>query len=256
MNLKELQKDWDQFGKADPLWSILTAPDKKGNKWEIDDFFDTGRKEIDAIMKYIELLGIKVQTKKALDFGCGVGRLTQALAYYFDEVCGVDIAPSMIELATRHNGYQDRCLYFLNEVDNLNKFSDDTFDFIYSNLTLQHMKPCYSRKYIKEFLRILMPNGLLIFQQPSRETAFSKEDKFGIIVKRAIKDIVPSIWIDFYRNKIQARGGDQPRIEMYEIRPKEICKILEENGGKILDIKKEQYGESNWTSFQYCVIKK
>src|ERR1700682_912533 len=49
-----------------------------------------------------------------LDFGCGVGRLTQGPASYFASVRGVDIAPSMIELAKRHNRYPDVCHYDLN----------------------------------------------------------------------------------------------------------------------------------------------
>ena len=39
MDLKELQKHWHQFGKQDPMWAILTWPDKKGNKWSVDEFF-------------------------------------------------------------------------------------------------------------------------------------------------------------------------------------------------------------------------
>ena len=27
MNIRELQKNWDEFGKIDPLWAILTSPD-------------------------------------------------------------------------------------------------------------------------------------------------------------------------------------------------------------------------------------
>jgi SAM-dependent methyltransferase len=253
MNLKQLEKNWNEFGKTDPLWSILTAPDKKGSRWEIRDFFGNGRKEIDAIMGYVESLDIKVHLKKALDFGCGVGRLTQALAYYFDEVYGVDIAPTMVELAKRYNHYESRCHYLLNERDNLSIFADSTFNFIYSTLTLQHMKPCYSRKYIKEFLRILVPNGLLIFQQPSREKPVSEENEFSI--RRVIRGLVPPMWVDLYRNKVQTRGRDEPRMEMYEITPRQVFKIVEESGGKILDVKKEEYIQSNWKSFQYCVTK-
>ncbi len=34
MELNELQKHWNQFGKQDPLWAIATWDDKKGNKME------------------------------------------------------------------------------------------------------------------------------------------------------------------------------------------------------------------------------
>ena len=43
------------------------------------------------------------------------------------------------------------------------------FDFVYSSLVLQHMKPEYSQNYIKEFLRILAPGGLVYFQLPAEQ---------------------------------------------------------------------------------------
>lgn len=57
----------------------------------------TGIEEINSIIKYLKGLPVEISYKRALDFGCGAGRLTQALAGYFEEVCGIDIAPSMIE---------------------------------------------------------------------------------------------------------------------------------------------------------------
>ena len=45
MELKELQKQWHLFGKRDPLWAIITWEDKKGNKWDPDEFFETVCKE-------------------------------------------------------------------------------------------------------------------------------------------------------------------------------------------------------------------
>src|SRR5919199_448723 len=167
MNLKELKTNWDEFGKQDPLWAILTEPTKKNNNWKPDEFFKTGEEEIKSILNYTESLGISSSRKRAFDFGCGVGRLTQALCPYFDECYGVDIAPSMIESANKYNRYGNKCNYYVNDSDNLSLFEDNYFDFIYSKIVLQHIKPEYSRNYIKEFLRVLAPGGLLVFQAPS-----------------------------------------------------------------------------------------
>ncbi len=78
-NFEKLQNTWDGFGKIDPLWAILTQPDKRNNKWDINEFFKTGEEEITQVMEYINSLHISLSRNKALDFGCGVGRLTQAL---------------------------------------------------------------------------------------------------------------------------------------------------------------------------------
>jgi len=240
MDIKKLQKNWDEFGKTDPLWAILTFPHKKGNKWQIDEFFKTGVEEIKKVMKYAEGLGINFPLRKALDFGCGVGRLTQPLCEYFDEVYGVDIAPSMIELAKKYNRHGDKCSYYLNETSDLKLFNGNSFDFIYTNITLQHMEPRYSKNYIKEFLRILTPHGLLIFQLPSERT------KISMLIER----ITPLVLIDLYHKKIYDK-----RMEMYGIKREKVIKYLEESGAKIVDIKQDQSAGKGWVSFRYCVTK-
>jgi SAM-dependent methyltransferase len=170
MKIKELQKNWDALGNIDAFGNILTDPAKKG-KWKEEEFFKNGEEEISALMQYIDLLGVDLRRKRALDFGCGVGRLSQALCRYFDECCGVDIAPSMIARAKRYNRFGDRCRYYLNDRDDLKLFGDNSFDFVYSNIVLQHMRPEYSKKYIEEFIRVVAPGGLVIFQIPSERTS-------------------------------------------------------------------------------------
>ncbi|HLJ97872.1 MAG TPA: methyltransferase domain-containing protein [Gemmataceae bacterium] len=201
MELKEVQRHWDAFGKTDPLWAIMTRPDKRHGRWKAAEFFASGEEEIQRLMGCIASLAFPLRPGRALDFGCGVGRLTQALSRYFEESHGVDIAPSMIALAREydrpgrrfrcemarlwstwrsgHFRWADRwpgfarllkgkcCHYAVNDSGKLALFHDDTFDFVYSRLVLQHMKPEYSLNYIKEFLRVLAPGGLLVFQIPS-----------------------------------------------------------------------------------------
>jgi len=152
MKLDELQENWNKFGETDPLWGILAWPDKTENRWQVDAFFATGVEEIDAVWAYAEGLGLEIEFGTALDFGCGVGRLSQALARRFELVHGVDISPAMIELAQEYNQFGEHCRYHLNPTADLSLFEDQTIDFIYSNITLQHMPPRYARSYIQEFL--------------------------------------------------------------------------------------------------------
>jgi hypothetical protein len=46
VNIKRLRRHWDALGKSDPLWSNLTNDDKRGGKWDADEFFLTGEQEI------------------------------------------------------------------------------------------------------------------------------------------------------------------------------------------------------------------
>src|SRR5687768_10082883 len=119
MRLARLRRHWNELGRRDPLWAILTAPDKKGNRWSVDEFLQTGRDEIAALIAYLDTLHVDVARRRALDFGCGAGRLTRALADHFDEVTGVDIAASMVDIARQLHAGNPRCRFVLNEADTL-----------------------------------------------------------------------------------------------------------------------------------------
>ena len=149
------------------MWAILSDPEKRGRRWNRDEFFETGTREIRALFETLKAHDIRYATRAALDFGCGLGRLTQALAPHFEKVYGVDISAEMIARATEMNAYGDRCRYLLNTVEDLRQLSDHQFSFIYSMIVLQHIPPDLSESYLREFFRVLEPEGLVIFQLPS-----------------------------------------------------------------------------------------
>ena len=193
MNFRDHQRNWNRLGEIDPLWAILSDPRKKQNGWNKDEFFKTGEAEIDWLMDYVGSLPVKMRNGEALDFGCGVGRVTQALCKYFDHCAGVDIAGSMIRLANEYNRYDSRCRYYLNEAEDLRMFGDDRFDLIYSNIVLQHMEPKYSKRYIGEFIRILRIGGLAVFQAPSEPMTVRETLVQADLLKADITVTVPSL---------------------------------------------------------------
>ena len=209
MHLTTLKKHWNEFGNQDPLWAILTIDEKKGGKWEIEEFFDLGRRDVNAWFGSALSAKPEIRREKALDFGCGVGRLTQALAEHFDSVAGVDIAPSMIEKAREFNRHGARCTYFVNDRPDLRQFQSNEFDFIFTLIVLQHMAPHYQRCYLKEFLRVLKPGGVLLFQLP--ELSLTPEDR-----------IIPE--------------DSGPIADMFGIPPEEVIDFVEKNGGRLLKV--------------------
>jgi SAM-dependent methyltransferase len=170
VSLDQLQDDWTRLGKEDPLWAVYVAPGTKGGKWDVDAFFALGRREVDGVFADFERLGIAPGGRRALDFGCGVGRLSQALAEHVDEVVGVDISPPMLEKARELDRSGGRCRFVLNEASDLGIVESGTVDVVYSSLVLQHMPPEFARGYLKEFVRVLAPGGVAAFQVASRPT--------------------------------------------------------------------------------------
>jgi len=176
MHLSELQSNWDSFARLDPFWAILTDPRKRGNRWNPVEFFNTGREEVGELVDQASRLGVPRRWASALDFGCGVGRLTQALADHVEQVIGLDVAPSMIELARQYNVHGVRCRYEVNARADLAQFRDGAFDIVYTGRVLQHVEPRYAESYIAEFTRVLAPGGYLSFDVPSEHGFFADDD--------------------------------------------------------------------------------
>lgn len=264
LELGELKKNWHEFGRRDPLWAILAEPGKKNNRWNVEEFFRTGEQDVAAILRYIEELPFGLRRRRALDFGCGVGRLTQALSGRFDECYGVDIARSMIRLAKKLNRHGRRCRYVLNERNDLRIFKADTFDFICTLITLQHMKPEYSRKYILEFLRLLAPGGMLFFQLPAAHTAphpaahhRAPEEESAEAQAAKRRGLIHGLYekaAELYRAKV-SRAGRDPVMEMHFVPREEVLRLVEENGGKVVSVQDDFSCGADWLSFRYFVTK-
>ena len=171
MEFGELRRNWNDFGRTDPLWAILTVPGKRHGGWDPDEFFRAGQTEIERVMQRVdkETNGSRpVRHERALDFGCGAGRLTQALTAHFESVVGVDIAPSMIDLAREYDRSSGKCSFVLLQGQDLSELDDESFDFVYTAHVLQHMQPRYARRYVAEFVRVLRPDGCAFIEIPTR----------------------------------------------------------------------------------------
>ena len=231
MNIEELRENWNELGALDPFWAILTVPEYKGNRWKVDEFFRSGQSAVEDILGRIGgQLGLPVQHSRALDFGCGVGRLTQALADHFEEVVGVDIAPSMIEGARRHNRVGDRCTYLVNDRTDLEMFEDSCFDFILSEIVLQHMRPEYALRYIAEFVRVLGNRGLLVFQAPYESVSPTSP---------------PPPW--------DPSAG--PRIDMFATPLAAVVATIQQAGGLLLRVEETDISGPEWRSYRYVVTR-
>jgi len=53
MNLKRTQQVWEEFGETDPLFGVLSDKSKRGNIWDVNEFFATGKQDITEAMEYI-----------------------------------------------------------------------------------------------------------------------------------------------------------------------------------------------------------
>jgi SAM-dependent methyltransferase len=149
---------------VDSLWAVLTAPGRRGGGWDEHAFFATGDAEIEHVLSVADALRRPLARDRALDFGCGVGRLTRALGRRFDRAVGVDISEVMVARASRLNRQVPACEFRLNLAPDLAQLETGSFDFVYSSFVLQHL-PSQSDifRYVSDFLRVARPAGLVVF---------------------------------------------------------------------------------------------
>jgi len=167
VSLERHREDWEHLAETDPLWAVLTERGRRGGGWHVDEFLATGEREIEAVVRRAAVLGRPARHRRALDFGCGAGRLTRALAGRFDHAVGVDISTAMVAAARDLNSDVAACEFVVNDRPDLSLFEADSFDLAYSSLVLQHMpgRPVVEG-YVRELLRVTAPDGLVVFGVP------------------------------------------------------------------------------------------
>ena len=257
--LEKLQRNWEGLAQADPLYAICADPRKRNRDWSKEDLFATGRNEVAVVLGCIAELGIQLDKQSpALDFGCGIGRLTRALAEHFPECWGVDISPTMISLAREFNHHIPECRFILNEKDRLECLDDNYFGFIYTSIVLQHIAPALAARYIAELIRVLKPGGSMVFQ-----VADSLRE--GTITRLRVRLAV--------RARMQSLLGIQRpfSMEMHCINESRLRQLVRRAGAEIVDVRLtnsvepsfcgnltylKQEPESGYVSKQYCVVKR
>lgn len=220
--LERVEKTWEGLANDDPFWAICTDPLRKGGRWNVSEFKATGEHEIETVLKYVSELGLRLDFEGvALDFGCGVGRLTQPLGKRFKLCYGVDISSKMLEHAGRLNLNPERCRFLVNNNVGLPIFEDGVFGFIYSNIVLQHMPSKLSKGYLKEYVRIIKPGGVLVFQVA---------DRFGTPLSVRLRAAI------MFRTRIrEALGMEKPNMRVYFLSERDVRKSV--RGAAVVDVR-------------------
>jgi SAM-dependent methyltransferase len=243
MHLDDLKRNWNALGTVDPLWAILAYPERLGNRWSPEEFFATGEAQVGAYFTALDELDVAPPGRgRALDFGCGAGRLTQALATRFDRVDGVDVATSMVDLARRHNTHPDRVAFHLNERPDLRALEDGSYDFILSIVVFQHMSNDLKAGYLREFVRVLAPGGVAMFTVPSHA------DLSPIGILRRLPNPVQNV----YRRR---RYGYPAVMEFHTYRRRRVERDLGQAGGQVLAVLPDDTAGPPFTSYLYVVTK-
>jgi len=253
--LNELQsfvaekKIWEQLGVEDPLWAVVSSDKQQGGKWDRNEFFETGEKDV---ARYHEILrkslGYGTRLGRLLDFGCGVGRLTLAWSQRAEEVVGIDVSAPMIELAKSNLHDVPNAQVLLNDSTTLSQFTSDSFDVITSHICLQHIPQQFTPTYIAEFGRICRSRGAVIFQLPSRSRSLQIFPK----IRSWIVENAPFGLGSLYR---RFKGGSAVRFKVHCMPSEVVIALAEKAGLNLISIESDESAGKNLLSYIYVFQK-
>lgn len=162
--LARMRREWDERAAEDANYYVYT----RDRDFEERDFDESGRVNYDQLVRPslpLFLNGRPPGACRAVEIGCGLGRMTRWFARDFLEVHGVDISAEMIaEARERLRRYSNVVLHVGSGKD-LSFLPDAHFDFAFSYIVFQHIP---SREiienYVKETARVLKPGAVFKFQ--------------------------------------------------------------------------------------------
>jgi SAM-dependent methyltransferase len=239
--------NWNSLAEFDPLWTVLSEPDKKFGKWDPKEFFSTGEKEAGRVLKMCEANGLTISFDKMLDFGCGVGRMTRGFSNAFRSCTGVDVSQKMVALAEQYNADRPNCAFVTSSAPRL-PFEDGTFDFVFTTLVLQHL-PTQQMilNFIGEFFRVAKVGGAIVFQLPIA-VPFRRRIQLRRRLWALLAGIgVPQAWL--YK-----RAGLAP-IQINGIARNKIEKFIQAQGGDLRGIQRYDPAEGDFHSNYYFAVK-
>lgn len=238
MGLQQTKADWNRLGANDPLWAVLATPEHRHGQWDREAFLATGRREIDAVLEHATGLGLTPPRERALDFGCGAGRLTVALADRVRSVVGVDISAPMLAKA-RELDTSGRCVFIENDRPDLAILADRSFDIIVSSLVLQHLPTGLARGYLTELVRVLRPGGVLIVQLTTAPNVSIR----GLLVR-----LLPRRVIRFVQRRVLRYPAP---LDMYPMTGAELESAITAAGARLVDAVPEPMYGGNWRYTRY-----
>jgi SAM-dependent methyltransferase len=160
---------WDYYGKHDPYYGVLSHEEFRGGALDAaarEKFFASGVGVVDGFLAAAETAFGTIRKSVALDYGCGVGRLTRPLSERFQQVIGVDISSAMLEEAGRNLADRPNVSYELASAQ-----SKRPVDFVLSKIVFQHIPPREALRILEQLAGRLTAGGVGILDLPVRYTA-------------------------------------------------------------------------------------
>lgn len=248
-------KDWEKWGKKDPYYGVLTDNKFRTKNLNPDikkEFFETGRNDISHVTEVIKLFfNPKFSPQKALDYGCGTGRLVIPLSQIAKNVIGVDVSESMLKEARANCIEQSISNVKFIKADDCLSNLNESFDFIHSSIVFQHIPIKRGIRIFQKLLDLLEEDGFGAIQITYAHSKYSKS--FGKpsfkLCKQILKNLKSAV------NKILFRQ-EEPAMEMNKYDLDELLYIMQKAGVRNFFSEYTDHGGELGLYLYFCKSKK
>lgn len=231
--IAKVKAAWSELGLTQPHHSVLTHEKflPPNIDRSLDEFWQSGEKEAERVVATLKYYGVEAAGKTLVEYGCGVGRVTWALASSFAHVFAYDISGNHLAVAEerlRALGVSKVTLFqcadsFLGDLQ--------PCDVFYSHIVFQHNPPPVINALISTALKALKPEGVAIFQVPIYRVGYSFR------APEWLQD--PTL-----------------RMEMHCIPQQRVFEAIAENGCVPLSVREDGYvGDGRYISNTFVVRK-
>jgi SAM-dependent methyltransferase len=237
MLITATDRDWERFGRTDPYFGVLVE-----NKYRTanlqsrirDEFFRTGEEHISLV---IERIRRKFEHcgpfRRALDFGCGVGRLTIPLAKWAEEVVGTDVSPSMLAEARANCRRRNQSNVTLVQSDDRLSRLTGTFDLIHSHIVFQHIPRRRGMRILASLLARLEEEGIGVLQFTYAKDGLKRKLVSYFASRPPFAGIV---------NLMRGRGVFSPRMQMNDYDLNRVFRTLQMAGIREFHVESTNHG--------------
>jgi SAM-dependent methyltransferase len=154
------ERFWDERAREQALFFVDNTVDYRDP--DMDRFWAEGEKAATAILSE---LGVEVRAgDRVVEIGCGVGRLTRALAQRAAHVVALDVSSEMLARARALNPQLENVTWLHGDGESLSGVEDASVDGCFSHVVFQHLPdPELTLGYLREMARVLRPGGWAAF---------------------------------------------------------------------------------------------
>jgi 2-polyprenyl-3-methyl-5-hydroxy-6-metoxy-1,4-benzoquinol methylase len=217
-------QEWERWGKSNPYYGVLSSDQFLNSKItdaDKESFFNSGTIHVNHVIDVIHThFYSSLPINRALDFGCGVGRVIIPLAKFIPSVVGVDISSSMLRIADENCQSQGISnIDLIQSDDRLSQVTGD-FDLIHSYIVFQHIPIARGMEIFRNLIGHLRPGGYGVFQFTINQSNILKK------IYLYLKQIFPIVGCVV--NLIHRRSFFAPQMQMNSYNLTRILSTLKE----------------------------